>query len=149
MAQVLGAAQHHLGHRAVDRSARRDAGFEQAHDLLPVPVAHPGLVRRGKRGRIPVLHRDQAAGQTRSLLGGAQRVARAVAGAAVAQALHQVRTAVPLGTAAGLGPVDARLEIQRPPHCQGGLRLVGEAQRVGQVGLRHGGLAGEVGKQRV
>ena len=88
-------------------------------------------------GGVPVDHRHQATRQVVYGAGGAQSVARAVAGRAMAQALHQVGAPVPLGALGLVGLKRGRLKKQTAPHGQGGLGAKRPCQAVGGLGLRH------------
>ena len=59
--QILQAVVDDIGHRPVDRAARRDPGLKQIGDILQAPVAESRLLVRGQRRRVPVLHWNQAA----------------------------------------------------------------------------------------
>ena len=72
-----------------------------------------------------------------------------MAGGAVPQRAHQVGAAVPLRRALDHRFVDARREEQRAPDGQRGLQVVGEAQRIRAVRLRHRQLRAQPGVQRV
>ena len=58
-------------------AARRDAGLQQRHDLALRPVADAGLGVVAQRRRVPVLDRDQAAGEVERARGRAEDVAAA------------------------------------------------------------------------
>src|SRR4029077_20166460 len=73
-----------------------------------------------QRWRVPAF--DLAAGELGILLLAAELAARRVAGAAMAQSLHQIRAAVPFGAATRIRLVDAGGEIARFPHADEGAR---------------------------
>ena len=116
----------HGGHRAEDGAARRNAGAQQIDDVLHLPIAQAGFAARGERGRIPVLHGDQAA-RNIVVADGAEQVARGMAGIAMAQAFHQVGAAVPLLALFRVVLVFAILEIQRAPAGEQLALVEGEA----------------------
>ncbi len=97
------------------RAARRHAGLQQRDDLARRPVADAGLGVVLERGRVPVLDRDQAAGEVERAGGRAEDVAARVAGVAVAERLDEVGAAVPLRRPRAVGLELRRPEEQRAP----------------------------------
>src|SRR2546430_2272267 len=74
-----------------------------------------------------------SAGETLVLFLGAERVARRMAGAAMAEALDEIRAAVPLRIARRIGLEDARLEIARLPYADQGAHIEGKDELVPAV----------------
>src|SRR5689334_9311894 len=88
---------------------------------------------------------DFAAVEGGFLFLGAKLVARRVAGAAMAESLHQVRAAIPVGAARAVGLVYAGLEIARFPDADESAR---DRQLVRAVFLAHGLARHEKGVER-
>ena len=130
--QVLRAVQHHFGHRAQRGAARPRCRSRSARQSAAGHSATPASAGRGQRRRVPVLHRDQAAGEVEGWLR-APKALRAVWQAAQwPRPAHQIGAAVPLaGRAAAASR--RRAEIQRAPDRERRLHAVGAAQRVRPV----------------
>src|SRR3982751_211033 len=76
-----------------------------------------------------------AARECRVLLLRAGRIARRVARPAVSESLDEIRAAIPLRVVAGIGPIDAGLQVARFPEAEERAR---NRHRVPAVLLLHG-----------
>ncbi|MNI21249.1 hypothetical protein D3C73_747620 [compost metagenome] len=127
----------------------RDAGLEQGGDVGRRPAAHAGLHIVGERRRIPIQHRNDAAGERIGRASGSQAVAGRMAGGAVPQAFDQIAAPVPLHRLPRVGLLYARLEVQRAPRGQQGALVVGERHVGRAIGLADRRHAAQVGVQGI
>ena len=139
IAHVLGAVLHHIDHVAGDRAVAVAPGLEQLGGFLGCPQI-------AQAQRAPVLH--GLAGQEIPALAALAghgffleaHAARRMAGAAVAQALHQVGAPVPLRALLGVG-LEGRVIQEHPvPQRQAPALVEGKAQvglLVGRLHRRH------------
>ena len=137
LAHVLRAVFHHLVHAAECRSVRGAAGAEKGDEIGARPLRGGRAVGVAQRLRIPAV--DQRAGQETvaapvagRLDAAGQAVARRVAFAAMAEALHQIGAAVPFGAACRVRRVDAGLQIEKVP----AQHQPAHAERPRQIGRR-------------
>ena len=96
VAGVLRALKHDLGHRAQGGAAFGGAVLEPLCDLFDGPVGDRGFALVGERGSVPIVPRHHRAVVDVACDRRAQRVASAVAGTTMREALHEVRAAIPL-----------------------------------------------------
>jgi hypothetical protein len=146
--QVRRAVAHHFGHRPErGGAARDDAGLQVAGNLGRRPAAQAGVQVGRQVEREPAI--DAGAGVGLVFLDAAQRVARRVAGTAMAQAFHQVGAAVPRRWFAGVGLEGAFGEIQLAPHRHRPPLVERKAQLVDVHRVDHRGERAQVGVDRV
>ena len=147
--EVLQAVVDDFGHRPVDRGARRHTHLQQVGKILDAPVAQPRFAARRQRRRIPVLVRNHPAFKGFGFARTAQRIDGGMAHRAMAQALHQVGAAIPLGALIRVGAELTLPEVEGAPADQQIALVVGESQFMRPVFLAHRRHRLQVGEEGV
>ena len=148
-AQVLQGVLHHLAHRAAGAGAGVLPGAQQLHDVLDGRAGQTAFTLAEQIRGVPVQARDASTRQVVHRAAGPECVARAVAGGAMAQALHQIGAPVPLGRLLRVRLKRRRLEKQAAPDGQCRLRAQRPFQGVWGRGLPGGRLSQQPGEQGI